>query len=81
MSKMDQFKAQANTALLPILSLALAAGIFTLDTLTVSEVAASVLYVAVVLLAIRFCSPRRCRVCSASMHGTNGPELFPHSYS
>lgn len=55
---MDRFKVQARTALLPIASLALAAGIFTLDTLTVSEVAASVLYVAVVLLAIRFCAPR-----------------------
>ena len=58
MSKMDQFKAQANTALLPVVSVAIAAGIFTLDTITVSEVAASVLYVAVVLLAIRFCSSR-----------------------
>ena len=60
MSKMDQFKAQANTALLPVVSVAIAAGIFTLDTITVSEVAASVLYVAVVLLAIRFCSSRSC---------------------
>ena len=51
MSNMDQFKTQARTALLPIPSLALAAGIFTLDTFTVSEVAASVLYVALVLLS------------------------------
>jgi K+-sensing histidine kinase KdpD len=58
MNKMSLFLARANAAILPILTLALAAGVFTLDTVTVSEVAASVLYVAVVLLSIRFCSPR-----------------------
>lgn len=49
---------RAKAVFLPILTLALAVGIFTLDTITVSEIAASVLYVAVVLISILFCKPR-----------------------
>src|SRR5947209_8609506 len=41
-------------ALLPFATAAIAAGIFIFDTLTPLEVAAGTLYVAVVLLAVRF---------------------------
>jgi len=44
--------------ILPIVTAILAAAIFALDTLTASEVAAPVLYVAVVLMAVRFCERR-----------------------
>jgi two-component system, OmpR family, sensor histidine kinase KdpD len=43
---------------LPILAIALAVVIFFVDTLTETEIAAAVLYVAVVLLSVRFCKRR-----------------------
>lgn len=48
----------ASAALFPLLTFAVGGGIFILDTLTDSEVAASVLYVTVVLISMRFCRPR-----------------------
>ncbi len=50
--------APASAIVLPIVTAALAAAIFAADTLTASEVAAPVLYVAVVLMSVRFCQRR-----------------------
>lgn len=58
-SKADVAPAGGLDSYLPaIVTVALAAAIFALDTFTESEVAASVLYVAVVLMSVRFCSAR-----------------------
>ncbi|HEY2540382.1 MAG TPA: PAS domain S-box protein, partial [Stellaceae bacterium] len=46
------------SALLPVATAALAAGIFIVDILTPPEFVIAVLYVAVVLMAARFCQPR-----------------------
>src|SRR5689334_9566260 len=46
------------SVLLPGAAAALAAGIFVADTLTEVQIAVAVLYVAVVLMASRFCRPR-----------------------
>jgi K+-sensing histidine kinase KdpD len=43
---------------LPIVAIALAAGIFAADTVTAAEIAVAVLYVAVVLLSVLFCESR-----------------------
>jgi K+-sensing histidine kinase KdpD len=50
--------APGSVIVLPIATAALAAAIFAADTLTASEVAAPVLYVAVVLMSVRFCERR-----------------------
>jgi len=49
---------QKRSVLLPILTAILAAGIFAADTLTNLEIAVPVFYVAVVLIAVRFCDRR-----------------------
>src|SRR5262245_5002564 len=46
------------SAILPAVTVALTAAIFATDTLTELDIAAPVLYVAIVLLAVRFCKPR-----------------------
>ncbi|TFV38979.1 sensor histidine kinase [Bradyrhizobium niftali] len=48
----------SRSALLPITAATLAAAIFVLDTLTDLEIAAAALYVAVILLSVRFCHRR-----------------------
>ena len=48
----------ATSALLPIATTALAAGIFVAEALTATKLAVAVCYVVVVLLAARFCSAR-----------------------
>jgi len=45
-------------SLLPIAAIVLASAIFVADTLTDLEIAVSVFYTAVVLIAVRFCSRR-----------------------
>ncbi|HZQ12668.1 MAG TPA: ATP-binding protein [Pseudolabrys sp.] len=50
--------ASGGAIVLPVITAALAAAIFALDTVTASEVAAPVLYVAVVLMSVRFCERR-----------------------
>ncbi len=52
------FGAQKGAIALPIIAIILAAGIFTADTVTNLEIAVPVLYVAVVLLSVRFCETR-----------------------
>jgi K+-sensing histidine kinase KdpD len=49
---------QKRSVLLPIVTAILAAGIFAADTLTNLEIAVPVFYVAVVLIAVRFCDRR-----------------------
>jgi two-component system sensor histidine kinase KdpD len=58
MDPRPQFAARDDSLFLPIVTIALAAGIFVADTVTDSEIAASVLYVAVVLLSVRFMEKR-----------------------
>jgi len=53
-----QQSAAGRTVVLPLVTALLAAAIFALDTLTASEVAVAVLYVAVVLMSVRFCERR-----------------------
>ena len=53
-----EWPASGGTIILPAVTLAVAAAIFALDTLTASEIAAPVLYVAVVLMSVRFCERR-----------------------
>jgi K+-sensing histidine kinase KdpD len=48
------FQNKINAVVVPIVTFAMVAAIFTLDTLTDSEVAAAVLYVAVILISVRF---------------------------
>ncbi len=48
-------RGSAHTAVLPVATFVVAAAIFAIDTLTELDVAAPVLYVAVVLLSARFC--------------------------
>jgi K+-sensing histidine kinase KdpD len=48
------FHTKMNPVVVPIVTFVMIAAIFTLDTLTDSEVAAAVLYVAVILISIRF---------------------------
>jgi len=48
----------AHTAILPLATFAIAVAIFIIDTLTDFDVAVPVLYVAVVLLSVRFCEQR-----------------------
>ena len=55
---MPQVSGQKRSILLPILTAVLAAGIFAADTATKLEIAVPVFYVAVVLIAVRFCSRR-----------------------
>ena len=47
----------ATSALLPVATAAVAAGIFAVDILTPADVVVSGLYVIVVLMATRFCCP------------------------
>src|SRR5215813_539802 len=55
---MPRVSGQKRAVLLPILTAVLAAGIFAADTATNLEIAVPVLYVAVVLIAVRFCDRR-----------------------
>jgi len=54
----SHFPDQKSSIVLPIVTVAITIGIFALDTATDSEVAAAVLYVAVVLMSVRFCERR-----------------------
>lgn len=51
-------RGSAHTAILPLATFAIAAAIFVTDTVTEFDVAVPVLYVAVVLLSVRFCDQR-----------------------
>jgi len=55
---MPRVSAQKRSVLLPILTAVLAAGIFAADSATKLEIAVPVFYVAVVLIAVRFCDRR-----------------------
>ena len=48
----------ATSPILPLATVALAIGIFVLDTVTDLEIAVAVLYVAVVLMSVGFCQKR-----------------------
>jgi len=52
------FPALKSSLLLPAVTIVLAVGIFIIDTTTNLEIAAAVLYVAVVLMSVRFCNRR-----------------------
>jgi K+-sensing histidine kinase KdpD len=52
------FSAQKSSIVLPTVAVALTIGIFAVDTITDLEIAAAVLYVAVVLMSVRFCETR-----------------------
>lgn len=55
---MPRVSAQKRSVLLPIFTAVLAAGIFAADSATKLEIAVPVFYVAVVLIAVRFCDRR-----------------------
>jgi two-component system, OmpR family, sensor histidine kinase KdpD len=54
----SHFPADKTSIALPALTLALALGIFAVDTVTQLEIAVAVLYVVVVLMSVRFCGRR-----------------------
>lgn len=58
MERKSPSTALATSRVLPIATAAIAIAIFAFDLLTPIEITAGVLYVAVVLLAVRFCRPR-----------------------
>jgi len=53
-----ELPAPAGGIILPVITAALAAAIFAVDTITALEIAAPVLYVAVVLMSVSFCNRR-----------------------
>ena len=55
---MSHVRGQKRSIVLPILTAALATGIFVADTATKLDIAVPVLYVAVVLISVRFCERR-----------------------
>jgi len=52
------FRVDKSSIVLPIAAIMLTVGIFVADTVTETEIAAAVLYVAVVLISVRFCESR-----------------------
>jgi hypothetical protein len=58
MKRWSYAPAIATSSILPVVTVALAIGIFVLDTLTNLEIAVAVLYVAVVLMSVGFCRKR-----------------------
>ena len=56
--KPQNFRAATTVSLLPVVTIALAAGIFVADTITDLEIAFPAFYTAVVLLAVRICKRR-----------------------
>jgi C4-dicarboxylate-specific signal transduction histidine kinase len=63
--RQQYLRATANAPLLPVFTVVLAAGIFILDTITDFEIAADVLYVAIVLMSVSFCQRRGIIIVSA----------------
>ena len=66
----------ATSALLPVATAALWLGVFTADTLTSIDIALPVLYVAVVLMATRFCPQRGVVLVGAGCVGLTGLSYF-----
>src|SRR5947207_10727917 len=66
----------ARSALLPVATAALAIGIFIADTVMVPEISVAVLYVAVVLMAARFCRPPGVVLVGAGCIGLTGLSYF-----
>ena len=66
----------ATSALLPVATAALGLGVFTADTLTSIDIALPVLYVAVVLMATRFCPQRGVVVVGAGCVGLTELSYF-----
>jgi PAS domain S-box-containing protein len=66
----------ASSALLPVATAALAIGIFIADTVMVPEISVAVLYVAVVLMAARFCRPPGVVLVGAGCIGLTGLSYF-----
>jgi PAS domain S-box-containing protein len=64
------------SALLPVATAAVVAGIFVVDMLTPPEFVVAVLYVAVVLLAARFCQPRGVVLVAAACIGLTVVSCF-----
>lgn len=58
MKPKSHFPSYKSSIVLPIIAIALTVAIFAADTLTDLEIAAGVLYVAVVLMSVRFCERR-----------------------
>ena len=58
MTLKSYFQNRKSSVVLPVATIALAAAIFAADSLTDLEIAAPVLYVAVVLMSVRFCARR-----------------------
>jgi|ERR1700688_3342330 len=56
--KLQSLRAVTTASLLPVVTIALAAGIFVVDTITDLEIAIPAFYTVVVLLAVRFCKKR-----------------------
>ena len=71
------------SALLPVGTAALAAGVFVADTITRTDIAVAVLYVAVVLMAARFCRARGIVLVGAGCVGLTVLSYFlsPHGGS
>src|SRR5262249_53184700 len=68
---MLQMPGQKRSIALPILTAALAAGIFAADTATQLDIAVPVLYVAVVLISVQFCERRGVLLVGAGVHSAD----------
>ena len=76
MKGQSRSRRRATSALLPVATTALAAGIFIVDILTPPEFGAAVLYVAVVLMAARFCQQRGVVLVAAGCIGLTVVSYF-----
>jgi PAS domain-containing protein len=76
MTHLPRLWRSATSALLPVATAAVAAGIFIVDMLTPPELVVAVLYVAVVLMAARFCQPRRVVLVAAGCIGLTVVSYF-----
>ena len=65
MKRAASVPARMSSSILPILAVVLAVAIFIFDTVTDLEIAGAVLYVAVVLISLRFCRRRGVMVVAA----------------
>ena len=78
MKRCASVPARMSWSIFPILAVVLAVAIFIFDTVTDLEIAGAVLYVAVVLISLRFVEGRR-HAGRGGVRGVNATELLPHT--